>query len=158
MLFRITGLSPKPFRHLFGLSEAELLAKGVERHVADVTPGYPDRVELRDAQPGESVLLLNYTHQPARSPYRASHAIFVLEGAWARYDGVDQIPEALRCRLISLRGFSREGHLLDADVADGHCLEAPIERMFANRSVSYIHAHFAKPGCYAARIDRVGSA
>jgi hypothetical protein len=30
----------------------------------DAKPGYPDRIEVRDAEPGESVLLLNYTHQP----------------------------------------------------------------------------------------------
>jgi hypothetical protein len=32
-------------------------------------------------EPGESVLLVNYEHQPAHSPFRSRHAIFVREGA-----------------------------------------------------------------------------
>src|SRR5262245_22610552 len=75
--FLIKGLDPKPFRHLLGLSDDELRAHGVVRHVADRKPGYPDRIELRDAEPGERLLLLNYVHQPADTPYRSSHAIFV---------------------------------------------------------------------------------
>ncbi|MDH3915300.1 MAG: DUF1203 domain-containing protein [Chromatiales bacterium] len=158
MLFRITGLSPCPFRHLFGQSDVKLSALGVERHVADASPGYPDRIELRDAQPGESVLLLNYLHQPARTAYRSSHAIYVLEGARKRYDRIDDIPEALCSRLISLRGFSGAGQMQEADIGPGDSLEPLIDRMFANPTVSYIHAHYAKPGCFAARIDRVVSA
>ena len=81
MSFRITGLDPAPFRRLYGLSGVELARLGVKRATADTKPGFPDRVEMRDAEPGESVLLLNYVHQPAKTPYRASHAIFVREGA-----------------------------------------------------------------------------
>ena len=158
MLFRITGLSPGPFRHLSGLSDAESSARGVGRHVADASPDYPDRIELRDARPGESVLLRNYLHQPACTAYRSSHVIYVLEGARKRYDGIDEIPEALRTRLIAPRGFSAAGQIQDAEICPGDSLEALIERMLANPTVSYIHAHYAKPGCFAARIDRVGSA
>jgi hypothetical protein len=77
MTFRITGLSPEPFRHLFGMSEEELVMHGARRYVADRKPGFPDRIELRDAEPGETLLLLNYEHLPADNPYLASHAIFV---------------------------------------------------------------------------------
>ncbi|MEJ1938605.1 DUF1203 domain-containing protein, partial [Nostoc sp. NIES-2111] len=80
MAFRITGLSPEPFRHLFGLSDDDLMRHGVKRYVVDTSPGYPDRIEMRDAAPGETVLLLNHVCQPADTPYRASHAIFVREG------------------------------------------------------------------------------
>ncbi|HLZ84975.1 MAG TPA: DUF1203 domain-containing protein, partial [Caulobacteraceae bacterium] len=102
MSFRITGLSPEPFRHLFGLPDDELARHGAERHVADQTPGYPDRIEVRDAAPGETLLLVNYTHQPADTPYRASHAIFVREGASEPYDRIGEVPDALRIRPISL--------------------------------------------------------
>ena len=154
MSYRITGLDPAPFRHLFGLSEEALAAKGVKRYLADKKPGFPDRVELRDAEPGEAVLLLNYTHQPAETPYRASHAIFVREGAERAYDAVDRIPEPLLLRPISLRAFSAEGEMVDADLAEGSGLEPLIERLLANPGVSYLHAHYAKRGCYAARIER----
>jgi hypothetical protein len=154
MSFRITGLDPAPFFSLYGLTDPELARLGVKRSVADAKPGFPDRVELRDAEPGESVLLLNYVHQPADTPYRASHAIFVREGAERAYEGVDETPECLRLRPISLRAFDASGFMIDADLVDGADVEASIRRLFAAPAAAYIHAHYAKRGCYAARIDR----
>jgi hypothetical protein len=154
MSFRILGLDPRPFRHLFGLTDEDLAARGAKRYVVDRKPGYPDRVEVRDLEPGETAILLNYTHQPADTPYRASHAIFVREGAEARYEAIDTIPEALRRRPLSLRAFDADHMLADADVVDGHDAGTAIERFFANPQIAYIQAHYAKPGCYAARIER----
>lgn len=154
MSFRITGLPATSFRHLYGLSEAELKAHGARRYVADESPGFPDRIELRDARIGESLLLVNYVHQPANTPYRASHAIFVLEGAETTFDQIDAVPEVLTRRLLSLRGFSTEGMLLTADVIEGKDIRQAIEKFFANPAIDYIHAHNARQGCYAARIDR----
>jgi Protein of unknown function (DUF1203) len=157
MSFRITGLSPEPFRDLFGLSDKELAARGVKRYLVDAKPGFPDRIEIRDAEPGETVLLLNYTHQPADTPYRASHAIFVREGAQARYDRTDEVPEALWLRTLSLRAFDNDGLIVAAELVDGRQIENAIERLFANPKVAYIQAHYAAYGCYAGRIDRVAS-
>ena len=154
MAFRISGLSPEPFRHLYGLSDAELASHGVKRYVVDAAPGYPDRIEMRDASPGETVLLINHVSQPADTPYRASHAIFVREGADETYTAVDVVPDVMRSRLMSLRAFDRNGMMLDADVVEGKEIEAVIQRFFANPDVDYIHAHNAKRGCYAGRIDR----
>lgn len=40
---------------------------------------------------------------------------------------------------------------------DGQAMKEVIERFFADPRVDYIHAHYAKAGCFAARIDRAGS-
>lgn len=154
MDYRITGLSPEPFRHLYGLSDAELAGHGAVRYVADSKPGYPDRVEVRDAEPGESLLLVNHTHQPADTPYRSSHAIFVLEGAEATYDRVNEVPQALKVRPISLRAFDSGHMIVQADLARGDEVEALIRRYLADPGTAYLHAHYAVRGCYAARIDR----
>lgn len=154
MNFRITGLSPEPFRPLFGLSDEDLARHNALRYIVDETPGFPDRVELRDAVPGESVLLVNYLHQPAPTPYRASHAVFIREGDTRTYDEVGEIPPALACRLISLRAFDADHMIVDADVAEGGALVSLIRRLLANPNATYLHAHFAKRGCYAARIER----
>jgi hypothetical protein len=79
--FRIRALPIAPFAPLFDLSEDELRRRRAVRVVADRAPGFPCRVSLRDAEPGETVLLLNYEHQSADSPYRAGHAIYVRAGA-----------------------------------------------------------------------------
>ena len=154
MTFRITGLDPAPFRHLFGLPDDDLAALGVSRMVADAHPGYPDRIELRDAQPGETLLLLNFEHQPAPTAYRSRHAIFVIEGAGDRFNAVVVVPEVLKIRPMSLRAFTCDGEMVDADLADGTELVPLIERLLADPRVDYLQAHYARRGCYAARIDR----
>src|SRR5581483_8202710 len=97
MSFRISGLPLAPFAPLFGLSDEELASRSIQRHTADVSPGFPCRVSLQDAAPGETLLLLNYEHLSVASPYRSRYALYVREG---------------------------------------------------------VHVHNAKPGCYAARVDR----
>lgn len=154
MSYRISGIDPAPFRHLYGLADEELARLNVRRYIADSKPGFPDRVEMRDAEPGETVLLLNYVHQPAETPYKASHAIFVREGAETRYEAVDEIPEAIRTRIISLRAFDETGEMVDADLVDGREIEPLIARYLADLRVSYLQAHYAKRGCYAGRIER----
>ena len=154
MSFRITGLSPEPFQHLYGLSQEELARHGVKRYVADEKPGFPDRIEMKDAEPGQTMLLINHVCQPADTPYHARHAIFVREEARQTYDRIGEIPEVMRCRLLSLRAFDEVGMMLDADVLDGANIEDAIERFFANPDVAYIHVHNAKRGCYSGRIDR----
>jgi hypothetical protein len=154
MSFRITGLSAEPFRHLYGLSDQDLAGHGVMRYMADKRPGFPDRIEMRDASVGEYLLLLNHVCQPAKTPYRATHAIFVREGAEDTYDRVDEVPEVMRTRLLSLRAYDPEGMMLDAEVVDGKEIEAVIWRFFLSPHVAYIHAHNAKRGCYSGRIDR----
>jgi hypothetical protein len=154
MSYVIQGLDPAPFQPLFGASADALAAVGAIRVMADREPGFPCRVTLRDARPGESLLLVNHEHQSAATPYRSCHAIFVLEGAGtpARYEG--EVPLQLRRRLISLRAFDAAGMMVEADAAEGDALEPMILRLLADPGVAYLHAHNAKPGCFAARIDR----
>ena len=154
MSFRIVGLPAAPFADLFSLSDDDLRARRAVRRVADAKPGFPCRISLTDAAPGESVVLVHYEHQPADSPYRASHAIYVRAGE-TTYDGVDTVPETLRSRLLSVRAFDAEGMLTGADVVEGCELEGLIDRLFADPRAAYLHVHFARPGCYAARIERV---
>ncbi len=154
MDFRITGLAPEPFQPLFGLPEAELARHGAVRRIVDCKPGYPDRIELRDPEPGESVLLLNYTHLPVETPFRSSYAIYVREGARDRYDRLNEVPEQFRSRVLSLRAFDESDMLCDADIVEGGAVEGLIERLLSSPQTAYIHAHYAKYGCFAARIDR----
>jgi len=152
--FRIRGLSPEAFRHLYGLSEQGLAAANAMRYTANDRSGFPDRIELRDSGAGERFLLVNFVHQPTQTPYRASHAIFVREGAERPYDALDEIPASMRTRLLSLRAFSAGDLIVDADVVEGRGARDLILRLFSDPRTAYIHAHYAKHGCFAARIDR----
>lgn len=153
MSFRIIGLDPAEFSALFDLSDEELAARSVVRVVADAMPGFPCRVTLRDAEPGQTLLLLNYEHQPAPTPYRSAHAIFVTQHA-QRFEQASHVPQALRVRPLSVRAFDAHGMMLDADLVDGADLERVIERFFEDGRAEYLHVHYAKRGCYAARVER----
>jgi hypothetical protein len=153
--FRITGLSPEPFRHLFGLDDGELKAQGAIRHLVDAPHAFPERIELRDALPGESVLLLNYIHQPANTPYHSRHAIYVREGAERAAELHNEVPDVLHRRIVAVRAFDAGHMLIDADLASGDGIAVLIERLLENPRAAYLHTHYAKYGCYAARIDRV---
>jgi hypothetical protein len=153
MSFRILGLPPQSFADLFSLSDAELAQRHALRRVVDEKPGYPCRISLTDAEIGADVILVNYEHQPAASPYRASHAIYVRAGE-ERFDAIDEVPPMLRGRLLSLRGFDVDGMMTGADVIEGRDLESAIAHLFADPRAEYLHAHIARPGCYAARIER----
>jgi hypothetical protein len=95
---------------------------------------------------GETALLLNFEHQPANGPYRSRHAIFVREGATQSALFVDEVPEVLSQRTVSLRAFNDKGEMLDADLAEGAGIDPTIRRLLGNPDVSYLHAHNAKRG------------
>jgi hypothetical protein len=156
--FRINGLDPGQFVHLFGSSDDQLASLGVRRYVVDASPGFPDRIEMRDLDVGERALLVNFTHLDRDdSPYRSSHAIFVREGATVAYDAVDEIPEVLASRLLSVRSFNEGALMLDADVIDGNRLRDWITSSFEDDAVSFIDVHNAKRGCFTARVRRVSA-
>lgn len=154
MHFQISGLPLSPFAPLFSLSDEALAHHDARRVVADKRPGFPCRVSLRDAEVGERLILLNYEHLSVSSPYRSRHAIFVRESASEAHLATDEVPEQLRIRLLSVRAFDTQGMMKGAEVTPGTALERVIEHLFSNPNVSYLHIHNAKPGCYAARVDR----
>jgi len=151
MSFRIKGLPVEPFQDLFALSDAELKARNVLRRTA-AHPA-PCRVSLTDATPGDEILLVNYTHHPVDNPYHAHYAIWVRPGEQT-FDAVDQVPDQLRRRILALRTWDAADMMVGFEVVDGREMEGAIERLFADPRAAYMHAHFAGPGCYAARIER----
>lgn len=116
--------------------------------------GLPCRVSLEHAPIGDEILLLNFEHQPAHSPYRSRHAIYVSRGARQAFDEVDVVPETITTRLISVRAFDAKDMIIDADVVDGKDAAVTFRRLLANPDAAYLHVHNAKRGCYAARVER----
>ena len=154
MSFQIHSLPAEEFAHIFTMSDGELAAINARRMVVQSKPGTPCRVSMADAEIGDTVILLNYRHQSAHSPYQATHAIFVREGAKQARLAVDEVPEVIRSRVISLRLFDDNHMMIDADVVQGEALAAAINEAFKDETVSYAHLHNAKPGCFAASVTR----
>jgi hypothetical protein len=155
MSFRIVGLPAERFTHLFALSDAELAAQGAVRRTADArSPGYPCRVSLTDSKPGDELILVNYEHHAVDSPYRMRFAIYVRKDE-ETFDRIDEVPEQLRIRTLAVRAFDADAMMVGREVVDGRQLVASIDRLFANPRAAYLHIHYAAPGCYAARVERI---
>lgn len=154
MSFQIYALPGSSFQHLFELTDDELLGLDARKVRVDSKPGFPCRITLRDAEIGETMMLVHYQHLDEATPYRAGHAILVGKGKEEALPDVDEVPQALMARPISLRGFDDQNMLIDCDLAEGEQVAATIDRMFKNPRVAFIHLHNAKPGCYAARAVR----
>src|SRR4051812_5145962 len=104
MSYVVRGLDPAPYRSLFGLADGELAKRGAVRMTVTEKPSFPCRVTLEDRDIGERVLLLNHVSHDVANPYRASHAIFVAEGAEQAAEFIDRVPPVFGPRALSLRG------------------------------------------------------
>jgi hypothetical protein len=155
MSFLITGLDPAPYLDLFESGDDALLAAGARRVVADEPDAFPCRVSLRRAAVGEELLLVHHVHQPvSTSPYRAGGPIFVSRSGHAPAMYRDELAPIMRDRLLSLRAYDAEALIVDAEVGEGDAVLELIDGFLGDPTVAYVHAHFARRGCFAARIDR----
>ena len=155
--FQLLGLFPNQFSHLFSLSAEQLAPLGIVRVTADSKPGFPCRISLQDAEPGEELLLLPFEHQPAISPYRASGPIYVRVGAQPANLRPDEVPPYVSLRLMSVRAYDARHMMVSAEVCPGEQVAAQIQREFSNPRIAYIHLHNAKRGCFSCRVDRAGA-
>lgn len=153
MTYRITGLDPAPFKPLFGLSDEALAERGAVRMTV-TDPTFPCRVSLTDRAVGERVLLVNHVSHDVAGPYRASHAIFVTETEQEPAEYVDEVPPVFGPRVLSLRGFDRDGMMAEAILTQPGEADAGIRRLLADPAIETIHAHNATRGCFAAKIER----
>ncbi len=154
MAYRIEGLAPEAFESLFGMMEGELAARGAMRVVADSPTGYPCRVSLRDAAPGEELVLLNHVSHDVDGPFRTAYAIYVRKDADAAASYTDEAPPYLESRTLSLRGFGADGLLKHGLLAMPGEADARIRALFERPEIDTIHAHAATYGCFLARIER----
>jgi hypothetical protein len=155
MTYVVRGLDPAHFAPLYHSAPEALARSGAQRVTIDAPNSAPCRILLDDLAPGETALLLSFEHQPAATPYRQQGPIFIGERAdpmAAVYE--NEVPPALGRRPLSVRAFNPAGMMVDADLTDGARASELFERMLAHADVAYIHAHYARRGCFAARIDR----
>jgi hypothetical protein len=153
MSYVVRGLDPAPYRSLFGFSDQELAERGVVRMTVS-DPTFPCRVSLTDRAIGEKVLLINHVSHDVANPYRATHAIFVTETEQQPAEYVDRVPPVFEKRVLSLRGFDKDGMMADAILTQPGEADAGIRKLFANPEIETIHAHNATRGCFSAKIER----
>jgi len=153
MTYSIEGLSPDRFAPLFAMSDAELAAHNARRVTATADRGFPCRVSLDDAKAGEELILLHHISHDVETPYRSAYAIYVRPGVEAATYR-DEVPPVFEGRPLALRAFDAGGMLQTARLAGPGEADGAIRDLFADDGISYIDAHNAAHGCFAARIER----
>ena len=152
MTYSIAGLDPAPFAPLFAAASLSP-ARGVRLFAANGT-GFPCRVSLQDAREGEPLLLVNHVSHDVAGPFRASHAIYVREGASRAAPVRDRVPAMIDRRTIGLRGFDGAGMMRAPSLAMPGEADRAIRELLSNIDIACIHAHIAAHGCFLAAIER----
>ncbi|MCI0416145.1 DUF1203 domain-containing protein [bacterium] len=152
--FLISGLPLEAFSNLFELDDAGLAAVNARRCIADSKPGFPCRVSLEDAEIGESIILLTYEHHAVDGPYRGTGPVYVRQSAKQAQLKVNELPDVVKRRLISVRAYNSQSLMVASEVVEGSNLEEQIDRFFSDEQIQYLHLHNAKPGCFSCRVDR----
>lgn len=154
MTYRIDGLDPTLFDDLRSLDDGALAARGARRVVATAKPGFPCRVTLDDAAPGDVMILLHHVSHDVATPYRSAYAIYIREAAAVAATYRDAVPPALAGRPLGLRGFAVDGMLAAARLSLPGQADADIRALFDDPAIVYIDAHNAAHGCFVARVER----
>ena len=154
MDYTIEGIDPGRFAPLFSASSEELTKLNARILLAD-DDNYPCRVSLREATRGDTLLLVNYQHQSAPSPYQSAHAVFVARGSQRRGTFRNEIPPILLARTLSIRAFDSNHMIIAADIVEGSQCESMIRQLLNRPDTAYLHVHFAKRGCFAATARRI---
>jgi hypothetical protein len=154
MAYRIEGLAREPFEPLFAMNDEELRARGAIRMTASSPTGFPCRVTLEEARPGDSVILLNHVSHDVATPFRTAYAIYVREAAGDPPCYSDRVPPLLDGRTLGLRGFDASGMLRGALLAAPGEADQRIRELFERPEIASIHAHNAAYGCFLARVER----
>lgn len=153
--FQIEGIDYPIVEHFFQFNDEELAEFGAIRQWADQKPGFPCRVSLEDAEPGEELILFPFKHHDVDSPYQATGPIYVRKGAKSAQLQKNELPKMLEHRLLSLRGYNSSGMMLKAETINGNNLKTTINELFGDQSIHYIQIHNAGPGCYNCTVKRV---
>jgi len=154
MKYKISGLRAEPFVHLFGQSDEYLKKHNAVRQTVERYPGYPDRISLCDIPAGETALLINHIYQPADTPYFGTHAIYIWEGCTQQGIYINELPEVMQGRTLSLRAYDEKHYLREADISEDNFADDLIVHFFTDPQISYIQIHNAKRGCYSCCAER----
>jgi len=152
--FKVKAIEYKNVSHLFKLTDEELSKLAAARIVVDEKPGFPCRISLQEANIGETIIALSYSHHNVNSPYKSSGPIFIRADVTTAQPETNEIPAILTHRLLSIRAYDCDHMMINATITQGEELKKAIQSFFANESILYLHIHNANPGCFNCHVER----
>jgi hypothetical protein len=137
---------------------ARRLAAGdpfVEEVEVDAPVGYPCRVTLEWAKPGERVLLFKHRPFSAPSPYAEEGPVFARMDAPAKVLPIDTLPDYVAIMpLVIVRAYDQRNAIACAEAVPGAACAEAIGKAFAREDVAYVHIRAGAYGCFQFRVDR----
>ena len=115
----------------------------------------PCRRCLRNAEVGDRLALAPYDPFTVRSPYTGEGPVFVHADGCERFDSLPgAVSEQVAGRVLSVRAYDDDAMMTDATVLEGEGFAEHVSERLDDTRVSFLHVHFAGPGCFAFRVDR----
>ncbi|HEX4701984.1 MAG TPA: DUF1203 domain-containing protein [Pseudonocardiaceae bacterium] len=119
------------------------------RERVDIEGGSPLRCCLRDANPGERMLLIAHTPPGVTGPYAERGPVFVHAEPCDGYADTDSYPAGLTHRRQIVRGYDHNGNMATATVVeDGLAAERELVELFARPDIRVAHVRNVAAGCY----------
>jgi hypothetical protein len=118
------------------------------------TGGEPLRCCLRNAGPGESLILFNYEPLLPESPYREKGAVFAHASPCLVAPDAHEYPSEWRGKPQVLRAYDVRGWIHAATVHDGASPEAAVRAAFDDSEVVEVHSRNVAYGCFMFAIRR----
>ncbi len=119
--------------------------------------GLPCRHCLRDAEPGEELLLGSYRMPRPKGIYWTPSPIFVHAVACRPFARVNDVAPIVRNRLVSVRAYDGDDQCIYdlGHAGDGSAIDDPLLRALDDARTAFVNIHTAKPGCMLCRVERV---
>lgn len=153
-------IHPIPARVLDEIRVSGLDVSGspVEYVTASGNGGDPLRCCLRNAEPGEELILFGYQPPIPPSPYREIGPVLAHAHPCTGAADLHRYPPDWYRRPQVLRAYDRRGWIHDATkVHDGHHPEKVIAEILADPDVVQIHSRNVAWGCYMFAITRAAA-
>jgi len=151
MDFRIHAIPPAA---LESVRARKLDASGNPVEHVTAEGGEPLRCCLRNARPGEALLLFGYEPPIGKSPYREVGAVFAHAEACGGRETSAGYPSDWRQKPQVLRAYDRRGWIRDAVVHQGTNAEAEIARLLRDPEAVQLHSRNVAYGCFMFVVTR----
>jgi Protein of unknown function (DUF1203) len=121
----------------------------------DAGGGSPLRCCLREAAPGERMLLIAYTPPGGQGAYAERGPVFIHAGPCGGYRTPGRYPPGLSHRQQVVRAYDRQGRIAEGLlVRDGEQAMTVIRQLLARPSVAIVHLRNVGYGCYNFAVRR----
>ncbi|SCF21884.1 Protein of unknown function (DUF1203) [Micromonospora viridifaciens] len=147
-------IQPMSGETLAGVRRGGLDASGQPPQRLTAEGGEPVRCCLRDATPGEPLLLFGYAPPLPAGPYREVGPVFAHDADCPGPNRPAGYPADWRGRPQVLRAYDRRGRIVGGRLHDGGDPERVIAELLADPAVDRLHSRNVVYGCFMFAVVR----